>query len=309
VLAAVAANATSVLFKGMAWKGIVDALPGLRARTRLRDLISPLFVGFLFNTLLAARVGEFVKVLLVRRHLARRGERRVSTTALLGSVLAENLVSTITWVVLVFCIGAALPLPQYAWFATIALGAACLAVVIVAMLSSPGRQIPPWLNTGPLWARATRAIARLWAAVRESHLGLREPRTLTRVAAASLATWLMQWVGIYCTLRAFGLGQVGWGGAGLLLVTVTLAQTFPVLPGNLVVFQAAAVIPLTTSYGVSTADAIAFSLVLQATEAIVGVAIGFICLLYEGVGFRQLRREAEEEERAVEITVDTLGGA
>ena len=126
---------------------------------------------------------------------------------------------------------------------------------------------------------------------------------------ASLATWLMQWVGIYCTLRAFGLGQVGWGGAGLLLVTVTLAQTFPVLPGNLVVFQAAAVIPLTTSFGVSTADAIAFSLVLQATEAIVGVAIGFICLLYEGVGFRQLRREAEEEERAVEVTVDTLGGA
>jgi hypothetical protein len=298
-----------VVFKGIAWKGVVDALPAVRSRTRLRDLMSPLFVGFLFNTVLAARVGEIVKVLLVRRHLARRGERRVGSTTLLGSVLAENLVSTITWVVLVFCIGAALPLPRYAWLATIVLGAGCLAIVVVALLSSPGRQVPPWLNTGPLWARATRAVQRLWGAVRESHLGLRRPETMARVSAASFATWLAQWAGIYCTLRAFGLDQVGWGGAGLLLVTVTLAQTFPVLPGNLVVFQAAAVVPLTASYGVAAPDAIAFSIVLQATEAAVGVAIGFVCLLVEGVGFRQLRREAEEEEREGREAVDTLGGA
>jgi hypothetical protein len=115
------------------------------------------------------------------------------------------------------------------------------------------------------------------------------------VAVPSVLTWLAQWAGIYCTLLAFGLDRVGWDGAGLLLVTVTLAQTFPVLPGNLVIFQAAAVLPLTASYGVPTADAIAFSIVLQATEVIVGVAIGFIFLLLEGVGFRELRREAELE--------------
>ena len=168
----------------------------------------------------------------------------------------------------------------------------------MALLSSPGRQVPPWLRTGPLWARATRAFARLWGAVRESHLGLRRPRRMGGVVAASLATWLAQWTGIYCTLVAFGLQRVGWGGAGLLLVTVTLAQAFPVLPGNLVLFQAAAVVPLTASYGVPTADAIAFSIVLQATEVVVGVAIGFVCLLVEGVGFSQLREEAEQEERS-----------
>ena len=107
---------------------------------------------------------------------------------------------------------------------------------------------------------------------------------------------------------AFGLERVGWGGAGLLLVTVTLAQAFPVLPGNLVLFQAAAVVPLTASYGVPTADAIAFSIVLQATEVMVGVAIGFVCLLVEGVGFSQLREEAEQEERSrMNDPVDTLG--
>ena len=311
LVVAVLANFASVGFKGLAWKGVVDALPSLHARTRYRDLLGPLFIGFLFNTVLAARVGEIVKVLLLRRRLIRRGERPPTTT-LLGTVVAENLISTVTWVLVVVSIGLFLPLPSYAWFASIGLGAACLAVMVVALLSSPGRQLPPWLRTGPLWARATRALSRLWGAVRESHLGLRDPRQMSVVVAASLATWLAQWAGIYFTLYAFGLERVGWGGAGLLLVTVTLAQAFPVLPGNLLVFQAAAVVPLTASYGVGAAEAIAFSVVLQATEAIVGVAVGFLFLVAEGVGFGQLRQQAEEEERRVDRSgpdaVDTLAG-
>ena len=308
---AIVANFVSVLWKGVAWKAVVDALPSLHAKTRFRDIVSPLFVGFLFNTVLAARLGEIVKVLLLRRRLERRGERPPTTT-LLGTVVAENLVSTITWVALVVGIGLFLPLPSYAWVASISLGVGCLAIVVVALLSSPGRQVPPWLRTGPLWARATRALARLWGAVRESHLGLRDPRQMSLVSGASLLCWVAQWAGIYFTLMAFGLGEVGWGGAGLLLVTVTLAQAFPVLPGNVLVFQAAAVLPLTASYGVGAAEAIAFSVVLQATEAIVGVAVGFLFLIAEGVGFKQLRRQAEEENARVSprepVVVDTLAG-
>ncbi len=311
LVAAILANFASVAFKGLAWKGVVDALPGMRRPSRYRDLVSPLFIGFLFNTILAARVGEIAKVLLVKKRLEARGEKPPTTT-LLGTVVAENLVSTITWVVLVISIGLFLPLPSYAWVASISLGVGCLVVVAVAMLSGPGRTLPPWLNTGPLWARATRALSRLWGAVRESHLGLRDPRQMSVVVGASLATWLAQWAGIYFTLVAFGLERVGWGGAGLLLVTVTLAQAFPVLPGNLLVFQAAAVVPLTASYGVPAAEALAFAVVLQATEAVVGVVVGFLFLIAEGVGFGQLRRQAEEEERREASSgvspVDTLGG-
>jgi uncharacterized membrane protein YbhN (UPF0104 family) len=308
VLLAVGANFASVVFKGVAWKGVLDGLPALHRRVRVRDLLSPLLVGFLFNTVLAARVGEIVKVLLARRRLTRRGES-VRSTVLLGTVVAENLVSTIAWVAFVFAIGIFLPLPSYAWISATVLGAGALVVVVVALLRSPGRQLPPWLDTGPLWARATRAVARLWGAVRESHLGLRDPRQMGVVAIPSLLTWLAQWAGIYCTLLAFGLGEVGWGGAGLLLVTVTLAQIFPVLPGNLVVFQAAAVVPLTASYGVGAADALAFSIVLQGTEVVVGVAIGFLFLLVEGISFRDLRREAEAEAQIEpDAPVDTLGG-
>jgi len=299
LVVAVLANFLSVLLKGAAWKAVVDGLPGLKHRTRYMDLLSPLMVGFLFNTILAARVGEIAKVLLAKRRLARRGED-LSTTVLLGTVVVENIVTTIAWVALVILIGLFLPVPSYAWIITAVLGVICLVVVAVALLQSPNRQVPPWLSTGSIWRRVTRAFQRLWGAVHESHASLRDPRQMSRVAIPSLGTWIAQWAGIYATLGAFGLGYVGWGGAGLLLVTITLAQSFPILPGNLVVFQAAAVVPLTASYGVSAADALAFSIVLQATEMAVGVVVGFIFLLFEGVSFKQLRREAEEEEEALE---------
>jgi hypothetical protein len=294
LVVAVLANFLSVLLKGLAWKGVVDGLPGLTRRTRYIDLLSPLMVGFLFNTILAARVGEIAKVLLARRRLTKRGEN-LSTTVLLGTVVVENVITTIAWVFLVIVIGVFLPLPSYAWIITAVLGVICLVVVAVALLQGPNRQVPPWLSTGSIWRRATRAVQRLWGAVHESHASLRNPRQMARVAIPSLGTWLAQWAGIYATLGAFGLGYVGWGGAGLLLVTITLAQSFPILPGNLVVFQAAAVVPLTASYGVGAADALAFAIVLQGTEMAVGVAVGFLFMLFEGVSFKQLRREAEAE--------------
>ncbi|HMM49582.1 MAG TPA: lysylphosphatidylglycerol synthase transmembrane domain-containing protein [Miltoncostaeaceae bacterium] len=308
--AAVLANFASVAAKGVAWKGVVDGLPGMDGRSRYRDLLSPLFIGFLFNTLLAARVGEFVKVLLARRRLQANGHPRVQGVSLLGTVVVENLVSTVSWVVLVIGIGLVMPLPRYAWIASLSLGIACLAVILLAMVSSRRiNPLPPWLRSGNLWARLRRATERLWQAVRESHIALRTPHLLSTVAAASLASWLAQWAGIFFTLEAFGL-NVGWGGAGLLLVTVTLAQAFPLLPGNLVMFQTAAVLPLTATYGVSATDAIAFSIVLQGTEAVVGVAVGFLFLLHEGAGFGQLRRDAAvEEEQLAQQTARTPGAA
>jgi Lysylphosphatidylglycerol synthase TM region len=292
---AVGANFISVAMKGFAWKGIVDGLPGLERRSRFRDLISPLFVGFLFNTVLAARLGEVVKVLLVRRRLKSDGHD-IRATTLLGTVLAENLVATIAWVALVVSIGIFLPLPTYAWLASIGLGVVCLGIIVAALSRrASGGSLPSWVTRSRLGARIGRAIARLWEAVRESHQALRNPRQMAIVGSACIATWLAQWAGIYATLNAFGLERVGWGGAGLLLVTVTLAQAFPVLPGNLVVFQAAAVLPLTQSYGVGAGQALGFSVVLQFTEAIVGVAIGFLFLMSEGMSFGQLRREAEAE--------------
>lgn len=301
LIGAISANFISVIWKGVAWKGVVDALPELRRPTRLTHVISPIFVGFLFNTVLAARLGEVVKVMLLRKRLTKSGTP-VTFTTLIGTVVVENLAGTITWVLFVIGIGLFLPLPTYAWIASLAMGAGCLLVVIAAVMQPRRRNGSSGRVGSGLWGTVVKFAGRLWKAIEDSHVGLRDPRAMSVVIGGSLMTWVFQLVGIYATLYAFGLRDVGWGGAGLLLVTVTLAQAFPVLPGNLLLFQAAATVPLTTSYGVSMPDAIAFSIVLQFTEVVVGVAFGFVFLLFEGVSFGELRREARREGSYREAT-------
>ena len=309
VLAAVVANALSVVFKGLAWKGVVDGLPGMRRRAPIRHLVSPLFVGFLFNTLLAARVGEFVKVVLARRHLKEAGED-IRTTTLLGTVVVENLVSTLALVAVVIVVGLFLPLSRAIWISSATLGITCLTIVLVALLRSPSRRRPAWMSTSRLWARASRGVHHFWSAVRDSHVGLRDPLQMAKIMLASIGAWLWQMAGIYFALRAFGLEDVGLAGAGLLLVSVTVAQIFPLLPGNLGVFQAAVVVPLTQTFSVSSAGALAFSVGLQATEVVVGVALGFVFLMVEGTTFRELRAVAEEEDTddGTNSLADPLGG-
>ena len=175
----------------------MDALPSRAAPDPLhRDILRPLFIGFLFNTVLAARLGEIVKVLLLRRRMERRGERPPTTT-LLGTVVAENLVSTIMWVGLVVAIGLFLPLPSYAWFASIVAG---------------GRAAWRSCRGPPVRARAAAAaVAEHRAALGAGAAGDRRasgarcaratsacgtPARWAWSSGASLLSWLAQWAGI-----------------------------------------------------------------------------------------------------------------
>jgi len=290
---ALLANLLSAGLKAVAWKGVVDGLAGMRRPARLRDLIGPLFVGLMVNTLLAARIGEVARSVLAGRRLRRRGAT-VRSSAVLGSAILESIAATIVWVGFVVMIGTLLPLPRYAWVAALVIGIGCLAVVVAALVGRGGRLA---LARRLVPGRAAGVLGRIWGAMREGQRGLTDLRRLAAVLGGSLGGLLLQWLAVYAVLRAFGLSQVGWGGAALLLVTITIAQAFPVLPGNLVTYQAAAILPLVASYDVSTATALAFAVVLQASQAAIGVGVGFFCLLAEGMTMRGLRLRVELEQQ------------
>lgn len=285
---ALLANLASACLKGVAWKGVVDGLPGMARPSRLRELLGPLFVGLMVNTILAARIGEVARAVLAGRRLRRNGSD-VSSSALLGAAVVESIAAMFAWVLFAVAIGLLLPLPSYAWIVLVVVGVGCLAVVVGAVTGRGrgSRRLARARRLVP--GRAVGVLSRIWAAMREGQRGLREPRRLGAVAGGSMGGVLAQWLGIVAVLHAFGLGRVGWGGAALLLVSVTIAQAFPVLPGNLVTYQAAAILPLVTSYDVATSSALAFSVVLQASQAVVGVGVGFLCLVGEGMTLRSLR--------------------
>jgi phosphatidylinositol alpha-mannosyltransferase len=170
--------------------------------------------------------------------------------------------------------------------------AAMLAVIPVPVLiralarSSPARigQGSPRVQT--LVATLRRSLLRL----RDGLRVFRQPRSALAATVAQLGAWALQWLSCWLLLMAFGLdSRVGVGGAAAILFAVNVTAVVPATPANVGVFQAACVAVLAGAYHVSTPDAIAYGIVLQAVEVAAAVLMGVPALVNEGLSWREVR--------------------
>ena len=74
IAASLLLNLASVAGKAIVWKAALDALPGHRP-VRYGHVVPALFIGFLLNTVLFARVGELARVAVLARRQRLAGER------------------------------------------------------------------------------------------------------------------------------------------------------------------------------------------------------------------------------------------
>jgi phosphatidylinositol alpha-mannosyltransferase len=89
---------------------------------------------------------------------------------------------------------------------------------------------------------------------------------------------------------ALGLdSQAGADAAATVLFAVNVTAVIPATPANVGVFQAACVAVLAGAYHVSTPEAIAFGIVLQAVEIGAALIMGLPALLNEGLSWREVR--------------------
>jgi uncharacterized membrane protein YbhN (UPF0104 family) len=293
IVAAVAANMASVAAKIAVWRRTLAATPE-GAQIRHRDLTPAVFIGFLVNTIVPARLGEVAKLAIVGRRTRERGVA-VPATALAGSLAAEQIVLAAA-LVLVAAAGTAASSSAPVWVvATLAvmsaavLGLAASAARLERLVTRlPGR-------AGPI---AAEALGHARAAFSGGDRGL---------AALGLAvtSWAFQIAGIVFTLQAFGLPH-SVQAASAVFVASTLVGIVPLVPGNVGVFSAAVVAAL-APFGVGAAEAAAFGLALQGVEALLSVVAGGLFLAYEGLSLAELRREVRPARR--EPAVAALGSA
>ncbi|HEY0389381.1 MAG TPA: phosphatase PAP2 family protein [Gaiellales bacterium] len=282
LLLSLAANLLSVWLKAAVWRRTLTALPDA-PRLTTRDLLPSVFIGFLFNTVLVARLGEVAKVAVLRRRLRRDGSE-VGLPTITGTLVAEQLVLGAALV----AVGAVLALtivelPAWAVTTLIVLGAVTGGAVVAGLLARRASiELPP-------------RLARLAGPARELAAGgmhiARRPRQLGAALALGAGSWAAQIAGIYWTLDAVGLTHSLAAASAVFLVS-TLVGLFPVMPGNVGVFQLAVAGVLATSFGVSAEAGAAFAVVLQASEVALGAGIGALYLVAEGLSFADLRRQA-----------------
>lgn len=274
---------------------ISDVMRGLRWSLLMQGRISTtdgfwLFnVGYLFNNVLPARLGEFVRPIL--------GGRRpgVTFTSALSSIVVERLFDLISVVILLSVGLVALPLPDWATTSGLAVGGGSLAGVIVLALAA--RYPDPALRLG-VWALAlipgiSRERAHVFLSPFVEGLGaVSDLRTfalgfgvsLACWAVSCLSTWLLMlafWPNVPIPVAAFVLGAAGLGVA------------VPAAPASIGTFQAA-VIAASLAAGFDKSTSQSFSIALHLSSFVPTCLLGFAGLLREGVSFGQVAQQAQE---------------
>jgi len=285
VLIACALMATSLFFRAASWYWIARAaLPNRPIRRR--DVTSATMIGVLMSATLPARLGEPARALTLAR---RSGRMRETFPVLLGTLVSQTMLNLVALVLLGVIIVSTTPLFHSGTKQIFAFSLVPLLVLLVVLLA-------------PLLMRrnGNGRLARLGAAIRRGLLQVRagltvfkDPRQGSAAAAAQLGAWAIQLCACWALLYALGLdGKAGIGAAAAVLFAVNVTAVVPATPSNIGVFQLAVISVLHTGFGVSTADALAYGVILQAVEIATAVALGLPALVREGLTWSDLRVQA-----------------
>ncbi len=279
VLLALGIMCLSMAVRALAWHAILRAaLPG--ADVKRRDAFQGTTIGVLMSATLPARLGEPARAMIVARRV---GRPRETLPVVLGTLVSQTLLNILALVVLGITMFATSSYfdghdGDLALFAAAPIAVLLLVVAAPALLrgSRPGR-----------WVRRARAALHQ---VRAGLTVFRRPRLGATATAAQLLAWILQWLACYVLLVAFGLdAEAGVGAAAAVLFAVNVTAVLPATPSNLGVFQAACVAVLAGAYGVSSADALGYGIVLQVVEIATAVLMGTPALVKEGLSWKDVR--------------------
>ena len=312
VIAALLANLVSVFFKAAVWKASLDTIPQ-RIRFRYRQIVPAIFVGFLLNTVLIARIGEVGRMVVLKRRLLQDGHD-VPMPTIAGTVLMEQLVLGVTLAAsLVFMAVTIDALPGTAVNGVVIFGCVVVALVLgVVCLEIVDRtrrrraaadphHHQPARDLTDTWRRAAlRSVGAFFGSLVRGQALLKHPLTAAWATFAGLLSWAAQFIGIYLTLAAFGIDGDRLAAAGVVFLVSNLIGIVPVVPGNVGVFQVAVATSLSQAFGISYAAGITFGIGLQVIEIALGAGLGFVFLSLEGLSFGEVRRGIASAEEANE---------
>jgi phosphatidylinositol alpha-mannosyltransferase len=143
------------------------------------------------------------------------------------------------------------------------------------------------------FARFGRAARGALLQVRRGLVVFKQPKRGSIAALAQFGACALQLAACWALLFALGLNdQAGIGAAAAVLFAVNVTAVVPATPSNIGIFQLAVISVLHTGFGVSSADALAYGIILQAVEIATAVLLGVPALVREGVTWSDMRIRA-----------------
>ena len=288
LVAGVALMCAAMFVRALAWHAILAVAPTWR-RARRRDAMQGTFIGVLMSATLPARLGEPSRALVVARRL---GRARETLPVVLGTMVSQTLLNFVALAILGSVTLSSVSVfdghDQPLLFAALAPIAALVAILLAPVL------IPPAAVSRSRRAQALLASLRgVLLRAREGLRVFRRPRSAVLASSAQLGAWALQWLSCWLLLLALGIeGRSSLAAAAGVLFAVNVTAVIPATPANIGVFQAACVAVLAGAYHVSTPEAIAYGIVLQAVEIVTALIMGLPALVNEGMSWRDVRRRS-----------------
>ncbi len=244
-------------------------------------------IGFLFNNVLPARLGEFARAMLAGRR------PQMHFTSALSSIVVERLFDLVSVVVLLGIVLLGLPLPGWATTAGAAIGVGSVAAIVV--LAAAARW-PEWaLNLGSrilaIIPRISQEQARGFLAPFVDGLGgVSDPRTFALGLMLSVVAWLGSGVATWVMMLAF------WSSVPLIVGMMAVAAAglgiaVPAAPSGVGPFEAA-VIGVLSAIGYDANISRSFAFALHGANFLMTSVLGVIGLMREGISFQEVASEA-----------------
>jgi phosphatidyl-myo-inositol alpha-mannosyltransferase len=285
VLVATGLMMAAMFLRAVSWLEIARA--ALPARPlRRRDVTSATMIGVLMSATLPARVGEPARAMVLAR---RTGRIRETFPVLLGTLVSQTALNIVALVLLGVIIVTSTDLFHSSSTKLFAVSLVpLLALLAVALAPAVVRQA----GAGR-FARAAGAVREALLKVRHGLRVFRDPRKGVAASTAQLGAWALQLLACWALTFALGLeGQAGIGAAAAVLFAVNVTAVVPATPSNVGVFQLAVISVLSTGFGVSASDALAYGVILQAVEIATAVTLGVPALVREGLSWSDMRVRA-----------------
>lgn len=283
VLVACALMALSLFFRAGSWYGIVRAaLPNRPVRRR--DVTSATMIGVLMSATLPARLGEPARAMTLARRI---GRMRETFPVLLGTLVSQTLLNIVALVLLGVIIVSTTDLFHSSTEKLFVFSLVPLALLVVVLVGP----VLMRRNGNGRFARVGATLHRALLQVRAGLAVFRRPRYGAVASVAQLGAWAIQLAACWALLAALGLPG-GIGAAAAVLFAVNVTAVVPATPSNIGVFQLAVISVLHTGWGIGTADALAYGVILQAVEIATAVTLGLPALVREGLTWSDLRVQA-----------------
>jgi phosphatidyl-myo-inositol alpha-mannosyltransferase len=285
VLIATAFMCLSMFFRAGAWfQTARSALPA--AVLRRRDFTSATMIGVLMSATLPARLGEPARAMVIARRI---GRFRETFQILLGTLVSQTVFNILALILLGVVIVSSTDLfhrtSEHLFLVSLA-----PAILLIAVAAAPA--VVRRAGSGRV-ARLAGMVRDALVRVRTGLAVFRDPRRAPLAALLQLLAWAIQVAACYALAVAMGLdGEIGIGGAAAVLFAVNVTAVVPATPSNIGVFQLAVISVLSTGYGVSAADALAYGVILQAVEIATAVGLGVPALVREGMSWSDVRLRA-----------------